>query len=162
MNTPHPEDFDTLIGDGTGKINPNQTDFQQLRQAIEQRADEMDAEQRLRLQLLGLKYRMDTYLQQDQPPERLTAGDFLKACVEATGVSHAHFARYLNVQPANLSAIYHGKRRISQELALKLGALFEMNPATWLYLQSKAELLALQQTEPDKYAAYRLTDLLAE
>lgn len=160
MSTPHSEDFDTLIGNGSGQINPNRTDFQQLQQAIEQRAEQMGAEDRLRLQLTGLKYRMDSYLQQAQPTEVLTAGAFLKAFVQAIGVPHAQVAHYLGLQPANLSAIFHGKRRISQDLALKLGALFDMNPATWLYLQSKADLLALQRVDPGKYSQYRLTDLL--
>lgn len=160
MSKSYPEDFDALIGEGTGLINPNQQGFQQLREAIVEHADQLSEEQKLKVRLQALKYRMDSYLSGHETESGLSAGEFLRAFVEAVGVKHATFARYLGLQPANLSAIYRGQRRISQELALKLGALFDMKPSLWLYLQSKSELLAIQEAEPEAYAGYRLEELI--
>ncbi len=99
-------------------------------------------------------------MNEEHPGELIAAGAFLKELVEAIGVAHKDFAAYIGYKNANLSALYHGTRRINHDLALKLGHIFNMDPTLWLNLQNKVELLSIREENEEKYEQYRLNDLL--
>jgi addiction module HigA family antidote len=80
--------------------------------------------------------------------------------VEIIGVSHKEFADYIGYKNSNLSALYSGKRRVNYDLALKLGAIFNIDAFLWLNLQNKTELLEIGEESGEKYQKYSLADLL--
>lgn len=154
------ETYDVRIGDGTGLINPNSEDFRLLRESIVAEASQVSDEEKRRLRIKGLLYRMESYLEEENPDRLIPAGAFLKQLVEAAGVSHKDFAAYIGYKHANLSALYHGNRRMNHDLALKISHIFTMSPLLWLNLQNKVELLAIHQESEEQYQQYQLNDLL--
>ncbi len=148
------------IGNGSGLINPNSKDFRILREKIREHSSTLSDTERTENQIRGLKYRMESYIQDRSSEELIPAGRFLKELVEIINVPHKEFAAYIGVKNSNLSALYRGTRRINHDLAMKLGHIFTMSPVTWLTVQSKVELLEAGKQSTTDYQQYRLNDLL--
>ena len=155
-----PPALEGIIGTGSGLINPNSEDFQLLREGVLEHSRRMDSKERMLMRVQSLIYRMGSYLDENIPGEVIPVGVFLKEMVEIIGVKHKEFAEYIGYKSANLSALYNGSRKINYDLALKLGAIFSMNPATWLNIQSKAELMKIQAENNTDYDQYHLNNLL--
>jgi addiction module HigA family antidote len=152
--------FEGIIGDGTGLINPNSEDFRILREEIMKHSSGMSNEEKMRIRIKGVKYRMASYLNDRSKEKLIPVGSFLKELVEIIQVPHKDFAAYIGMKNTNLSAIYRGRRRINHDLAMKLGHIFNMSPALWLNIQNKVELLEIRSQSEKEYQKYRLNDLL--
>ena len=87
-------------------------------------------------------------------------GQFLREHLQALNLKNKTFARYLDIEGSNLSAILNGKRKITVELAFKLGQVFNLSPDLWLLIQSKNEILQLSDTKIMEYKKYKLADLM--
>jgi addiction module HigA family antidote len=105
---------------------------------------------------------MEFYLKEETPAELKPAGYYLEKYIEALGIKKKDFASYIGYQESNLSAILKGRRSISTDLAIKLGEIFQIDPALWLNIQSKNDLLKIIQRDKKKYNKYSLEDLLDE
>ena len=68
-------------------------------------------------------------------------GEILKEeFLEPLGISQNQLAIDIRVPAPRISAIVHGRRAISADTALRLGAYFKMEPQFWLNLQSNYDL----------------------
>ena len=56
------------------------------------------------------------------------------------GISQAKLSTDIRVPSTRISAIVHGKRAISADMALRLGRYFKMEPQFWLNLQNNYDL----------------------
>lgn len=160
MGNNNSTDFDTIIGTGSGLINPNSEDFRLLQEAIKNHSSQISKEEKRSLRIKGVIYRMKSFLNEFRPSEIVSTGAFLKELVEVIGVPHKDFASYIGYKNSNLSALYSGTRRINHDLALKLGNIFNMDPTIWLNLQNKVELLEINEQDEEEYKKYQLNDLL--
>lgn len=160
MSNKKEHQFDEIIGDGTGLINPNREDFRHLRTEIQKHASGRSREENIRINIKGIIYRMESYFEDRLAEPLVPVGSFLKELVEAIQIPHKDFAAYIGMKNTNLSAIYRGRRRINHDMAMKLGHIFHMSPALWLHLQNKVELLEIQAQGEQSYQQYRLSDLL--
>lgn len=78
---------------------------------------------------------MKEYLDPIHPGEILLE-DFLKPL----GISINKLAREIGVPPGRISTIVNGKRSITADTALRLGAYFGVSPELWLNLQADYDL----------------------
>ena len=117
--------------------------------------------QKLRINLLTLKYQMEDYLTTDKTEEK-SAGEFLKTILKTLQIQQNQFAEYIGLKPSNLSKLINGERTINYDLALKFGRLFNHEAMLWIEIQAKNELNKLLHAERNKYAAYSLNDLVKE
>ena len=68
-------------------------------------------------------------------------GEILKEeFLEPLGISQNQLAIDLRVPAPRISAIVHGRRAISADTALRLGAYFKTEPQFWLNLQNNYDL----------------------
>ena len=68
-------------------------------------------------------------------------GEILKEeFLEPLGISQNQLAIDIRVPAPRISAIVHGRRAISADTALRLGAYFKMEPQFWLNRQSNYDL----------------------
>ncbi len=155
-------EFDVIVGFGHTHVNQNTAEFKALKAAIIKASKEIPEPQRIRNHLYSQKLKMESYLAKENPPEIIPVGTFLKRFIEALNITKTAFAAYLGYKDSNLSAVMNGKRKINLDLALKLGSIFCVDPALWLQVQSKNELLAILAEDKEKYAKYQLADLLGE
>jgi addiction module HigA family antidote len=61
-------------------------------------------------------------------------------------------ARDLDVPPARIHGIVHGKRGITADTALRLGFYFEMTAETWMNLQSEYDIRVARRQSGDAIA----------
>ena len=73
-------------------------------------------------------------------------GILLCEILEEFGLSQKDFAKIIQVSPMQISHVIHGSRRITAELALKLGKVFGQAPEFWLTLQSSYDLVKAEQS----------------
>ena len=73
-------------------------------------------------------------------PGEILDAEFLKPL----GISQNQLALDLHVPAPRINAIVRGKRSITADTALRLGAYFGMEPQFWLNLQSNYDLAVAQ------------------
>ncbi len=79
-------------------------------------------------------------------PGRILKEEFL----DPLSLSQNQLARDLDVPPARINDIIHGRRAITADTALRLGKYFNMTPEFWLNLQQNYELRkARRETWPE-------------
>ena len=79
------------------------------------------------------------------PPGEILAEEFMKP----NGISQNRLSRDIDVSPARINDIVHGRSAITAPIALRLGKYFGTTPELWMNLQSSYELrLARAQEWP--------------
>ena len=148
-----------INGTGKGVVNTNSQDYVGLKEAILAHAGKQSPEQKRTYALLGLKYQMETYASK-MPEAIIPVGVFLKKHLKAIDVTNKAFAKFIEVEESNLSAIINGRRKVNVDLAIKLGQVFDSNPNLWLLVQSKNEIMDIAKKRKRNYAKYTLDGLL--
>lgn len=69
-------------------------------------------------------------------PGEILVEDFLKPL----GISQYRLAQAIGVPPRRINEIVHGKRAITADTALRLGAFFGTDAQSWLNLQAHYDL----------------------
>ncbi len=70
------------------------------------------------------------------PPGEVLLEEFMKPL----GLSQNRLARDIDVNPARVNDIIHGRSSITAAIALRLGKFFGTSPEVWLNLQSGYDL----------------------
>lgn len=78
--------------------------------------------------------------------EPITPGEILiEEFMKPHSVSQNKLARDLDIPPARVHDIVHGRRGISSDTAFRLGAYFKTSPEFWLNLQTAYDLKMTQK-----------------
>lgn len=121
-------------------------------------------ERLLKNSMLAVQYRMDHYLQDDLISfENIwTIEQFVTDFLKVLGINKTAFARFIEMDGANLNKYYRSDRRFNTELALKFAHFFHTPADLWLKIQIKNELLLLQKEKEadEKYSKYDYEKLL--
>ena len=149
-----------IAGTGKGLINTNSEEFLILRQKIEEASQKRNLIDRIEDHLLGIRFRMESYLNDNSGKKVISAGEFLKECIKALNVKNRDFAAYIGYEESNLSALCHGRRKITPEMALKLAKILGIPAQLWLGVQNKEELTSLGQRKQPDINNLNLKDLL--
>ncbi len=149
-----------INGTGEGLVNPNSKEFLVLQQKIQDAAAKRDPIARIEDQLLGIRFRMESYFRDPEPGKLIPAGQFLQECIQALNINRKELAAYIRYEESNLSALCHGRRKISPELAIKFSRIFQIPAALWLGIQNKAEIFELNSRERQTFSDLDLRDLL--
>jgi addiction module HigA family antidote len=70
------------------------------------------------------------------PPGEILAEEFMKP----NGISQNRLSRDIDVNPARVNDIVHGRSAITAPIALRLGKYFGTTPELWMNLQASYEL----------------------
>src|ERR1700728_4620507 len=70
------------------------------------------------------------------PPGEILAEEFMKP----NGISQNRLSRDIDVNPARINDIVHGRSAITAGIALRLGKYFGTTPELWMNLQASYEL----------------------
>jgi antitoxin HigA-1 len=83
------------------------------------------------------------------PPGRILLEEF----IEPSGATQKAVAEACGIKPVRMSELVNGKRRISAEYAIRLGAFFKTSPEMWLRLQSDYDLRKVEREKGDRIRA---------
>lgn len=133
-------------------------DFQAI---LLRKSRELAENQKIKINLLSLKYEMEDYLTADKTEEK-AAGEFLKTILKTLQIQQNQFAEYIGLKPSNLSKLINGERAINYDLALIFGRLFNHEAMLWIEIQAKSELNKLLHARRNKYEVYSLNDLVKQ
>ncbi|MEN8194502.1 MAG: addiction module antidote protein, HigA family [Bacteroidota bacterium] len=145
----------------TNRMDVGTDSFDEFQAILLNKSKEKSIEQKRKVDLLAIKFRMEDYLKSEGQDIRL-AGDFLKSYLKTLHIKQNKFAQYIGLNPSNLSKLIGGDRPINYELALILGNIFKTDPMLWIEIQAKNELKKLRKTRKNKYQNYSLNDLINE
>ena len=134
-----------IIGSGEGVVNTNSQDYLILRKTIEEASKNRNPVERIEDHLLGIRLRMERYVNSSGNIELKSAGEFLKECLKVVGIKNRLFAAYIGYEESNLSALCHGRRKLTAELAIKLEKILKIPATLWLGIQNKMELARLKE-----------------
>ena len=70
----------------------------------------------------------------------LHPGDVLDSEIKARGLKKSAFAKQLGLSASQLSELLHAKRRVSEDLALRLEKLLDIEAEFWMRIQTKYNL----------------------
>lgn len=77
------------------------------------------------------------------PPGEILAEEFMKP----NGISQNRLSRDIDVNPARINDIVHGRSAITAAIALRLAKYFGTTPELWMNLQSSYELRLTRATD---------------
>ncbi len=77
------------------------------------------------------------------PPGEILAEEFMKP----NGISQNRLSRDIDVNPARINDIVHGRSAITAAIALRLGKYFGTTPELWMNLQASYELRRARATD---------------
>ncbi len=129
-----------INGLGETKIDTSQPDFLELKTMIQAQSSLQNATLKINNEFLSIRFQMESYIQAETD-NLILAGDFIEKFLKIIKVKKKDFATYLDYEETNLSALLRGRRKVNADLAIKLGSIFNVNPAIWLHIESKNELL---------------------
>lgn len=96
-----------------------------------------------------------------RPAEVFTPGEYLRDELEERGWTVTEFAQILGRPLQAISEILNGKKEITAETAVDLGAALDTSPELWLNLQSAYRLHQVRTEEPEPSAVHRRSRLRA-
>jgi len=156
------EDFDGLIGLPEGS-EWSKSDMAAVRASAKAIAKNRTPERKLLNELLTVRYKMEAYLDQAdvRPRDMVTLETFFRDYLKALKISQKKFAEHIDTTDGNLKKYLTGERRFNTDLAMKFGHFFHTDPALWLRIQLKNEMLELQKEKTSsRYKKYDYEKLL--
>ena len=122
--------------------------LEQIKAIARRKTDERTPDNKLKNQILSLKYQMEEYLEKDvSTKEKTTIHFFVKEFLETMNVPFSKFARFLGQKDVNLKKYTTGERKFNADLAVKFSYFFHTSPELWLNIQSKNEILEFKEHE---------------
>lgn len=149
------------------KIRPKEWSKQELtnvKDFIKAHQAKRTPEQKLRTQMLSIKYQMEDYINNDKISEKnmLSLESFIDMYLEALSITFKKFAHSLDSTDANLKKYLSGDRKFSTDLAFKFSSFFHTTPDLWMGVYTKNELLSLRkEKQTNKYKKYDYEKVLA-
>ena len=150
---------DGINGLGEPLVNTNSSEFKELQDVISKRSLNQSKSKVIENKLLSLRFTMENYLHNNDN-SYVEVGWFLKELLRSLEIKNKTFAEYIDFKESNLSALFSGRRKVNFDLALKLGKIFRIDPALWIHIQSKNELIKLKKELRNAYKNYNIKDLI--
>lgn len=149
------------------KIRPNEWSKQQLadvKEAIKAHQAKRTLEQKLKTQMLAVKYQMEDYINDAKISNKnmISLEAFIDMYLEALNITFKKFANAIDSTDANLKKYLAGDRKFSTDLALKFASFFHTSPGLWMGVYTKNELLTLEKEKKhlSKYKKYDYEKIL--
>lgn len=147
-----------INGLGESLINVNSKDFKFLKEIIKENYTSQEEDQQIENELLSVRFQMESYLNSELKEENIKpAGFFVERFLKAIGITKKQFSEYIDFEYSNFIAVLKGRRKMNSDLAIKLGQIFKTDPAVWLHIESKNELL---NSLSDYKGSFNLSDLI--
>ena len=87
--------------------------------------------------MVGVKFSLNSYLNDDLNSELIEAGAFLNDILRIFKIKKNKFAEYIGLSEPNLHALLKGRRKINNDIAKKLELIFGIDAQAWLFIETK-------------------------
>lgn len=151
-----------------GRKEPSEWSSEKLaniKDLIKRESTNRTPEQRLKNELLSLKFQMEEYIENNRNDKKLsTIETFLKAYLQTLDLPFKRFAMCIDTTDGNLKKYLSGDRKFNTDLAMKFGHFFHTPPDLWLKVQLKNELIELNKgkKQVNRYKKYDYVKVLSD
>jgi antitoxin HigA-1 len=130
---------------------------------VKKHKSEQSKEQKIRAELLGIKYKLEDYIENDDLKESqiLNILDFVKMYLKVLDITKKDLANYFNMRDSNLHKYLTGQRKLNPEVVLKISSFSNTKPEYWYRIQIKNELAKLKKEDIEDYEKYDYKRMLA-
>lgn len=149
-----------FIGNDNASIDILSDEYKNLQKIITTASKSQSKEQILSNQVFSFKLAITNYLNEKKLKNIIIAGKFLQELIDIYNIKHRDFANYVGLTESNLSSIISGKRKINNNLALKLAQIFQIDADIWINIQNKNDLFMIKKENINKYEKYNIKDLV--
>lgn len=149
-----------FIGSDNASIDILSDEYKNLQKIITTASKSQSKEQILSNQVFSFKLAITNYLNEKKLKNIIIAGKFLQELIDIYNIKHRDFANYVGLTESNLSSIISGKRKINNNLALKLAQIFQIDADIWINIQNKNDLFMIKKENINKYEKYNIKDLV--
>ena len=124
---------------------------------------EQSKEQKIRAELLGIQYKLEDYIENDDLKESqlLNILDFVKMYLKVLDITKKDLANYFDMRDSNLHKYLTGERKLNPEVVLKISSFSNTKPEYWYRIQIKNELAKLKKERIEDYEKYDYKRMLA-
>ena len=93
----------------------------------------------------------------------MTPGEILKEdYLDPLGISQNALGRALGVSPRAINEIVHGRRSITAQMSIRLGAYFRQSPRFWLNVQTECDIRNAIREQKELIAQIKPMESVAE
>ena len=130
---------------------------------VKKHKSEQSKEQKIRAELLGIQYKLEDYIENDDLKESqlLNILDFVKMYLKVLDITKKDLANYFNMKDSNLHKYLTGERKLNPEVVLKISSFSNTKPEYWYRIQIKNELAKLKKEKIEDYEKYDYKRMLA-
>jgi plasmid maintenance system antidote protein VapI len=134
-----------------------------LKEFILSESAKQSEERRLRNELLAIQYRMQDYIESENPTNMLRLMDFVKMYLNTLNVTQKKLAELFEMKDSNLHKYLVGERKLNADLVLKLSSFSHVDPEYWFRVEVKNELIEInkEKAKAKDYQKYDYRNLLA-
>ncbi|WP_300660682.1 helix-turn-helix transcriptional regulator [Fluviicola sp.] len=154
-------EFDDIIGNPDYEHKLTEAEQDQVREYRENLYNKRSKEDKIKDILLGFRFSLIDYIENENPKEIIQLGQFLYELLDQIKVRKGAFAEYIEISPRNINKYFNGERKFAIEHLLKLEKLFNVHAETLLEIQLKNELIQMKKAHKGEYDNYKLEDLLS-
>lgn len=135
-----------------------------LKEFIASESAKQTDEQKLRNELLAVKYLMQDYIESEHPSNRLRLIDFVKMYLKILNITQKTLANLFEMKDSNLHKYLVGERKLNADLVLKLSSFSHIDPEFWFRIEVKNELIEIrnEQAKAKDYRKYDYRNLLSK
>src|SRR5688572_21613062 len=129
---------------GTGIVDTSTEAFKEFHRQVAKSLGKQSKEQIIKNKIFAIKFKMEKYLNDDNPGYIIQSGEFLKQMLDLIGIRSIDMAEALNYKPTNFSAIINGNREVTPALAVHLGYFRRISPHLWTHIESKNAVMEIE------------------
>lgn len=139
---------------GSNSAGLDTQEIKKVQRIIQAHAADQSHDERISYQLIGLKLRMNSYLNDELHSDVVHAGEFLTELLAIYDIQKNKLAEYIGLEDSNLYSILKGRRKINNKIAKYLESIFDIEEQMWLFIETKNEIKIFNQkhqpTEPKR------------
>jgi antitoxin HigA-1 len=128
-----------------------------LKDFIKSESDKQSKERKLRNAFLAIQFKVEDYITNETPTERLRILDFVKLYLKALNITQKRLAELFEMKDSNLHKYLIGERKLNTGIILKLSSFSQLSPEYWLRIEVKNDLFDISK-EKERYADYQKYD----
>lgn len=145
---------------GNNSNERNEYELKMLKRIISAHSEDQTKEEKIKLNLISVKLRMNQYLKEDNKSELIPAGFFLNEILNSLKIKKSKFADYIDIESSNLHAILKGRRKINNKIAAQIATIFNINEELWMFIEAKNELINYRKSTKDSSKNYSIEELV--
>ena len=130
----------------------NKDNLNKIREYINEKSKEQSAAEKIELEILAIKFKMEDYINESSSKKEMQIFDFVKLYLKTLNIRQKKLATVFEMQDSNLYKYLKGERKLNVDIVFKLSSFSNTQPELWYYIQTRNELNAVLKEKGKLYS----------